>query len=88
MVVRLDCWTPTISRIHDLDCCSVGKLQHSHDWIGQLNLEGLRGFKLLVCEDLHLPCCCRLAGVELDLFLGFATEVFVLHRCPVDGADT
>lgn len=73
----------TISRIHNLYCSDVWKLQHSHDWVWELNLEGLRGLELLVCEYLHLPGCCSLAGIELDLFLGLPTEVFVLHSCSV-----
>lgn len=73
----------TISWIHNLHCSGVWKLQHSHDWVWELNLEGLWGLELLVCEYLHLPGCCSLAGIELDLFLGLPTEVFVLHSCSV-----
>lgn len=32
---------------------------------------------MLVSEDLHLPGRFGLARVELDLLLGFATEIFV-----------
>lgn len=74
----------TISRVHNLYCGCVWKLQHSHDWLWELNLKSLRGLKLLVCEYLHLPCCCSLAWIELDLFLCLPTEVFVLHSCSID----
>lgn len=74
---------PTISWVHNLHCCGVRKLQHCHDWVWQLYLKGLWGLKLLVCKDLHFPGGCGLAGVKLDLFLGFTSEVLILLGCAI-----
>lgn len=42
----------------------------------------------MVCEYLHFPGSCGLAGVELDLFLGFTTEVLILLGGAIFCADT
>lgn len=81
------CWF-TISRIHNLNCGGLGELQQSHHRVRQLNLKALQILKLLVGEDLHLPGGRGLPWVELDLLLGFATEIFVLLCSSIYGRNT
>lgn len=68
----------TVGRVQNLHSGSLRKFQSRHHWLREYYLECFGHFVLVIWQDPDLPGRSGLARVELHLFLGLPTEVFVL----------